>query len=189
MTARLARLLGRRKAGAHIIPVDDLEDRFHVAGPHVLVLQIVRVLPHINAQQRHQAGGRLQRILVGARRHLQRLRLRIVAQPAPAGALHAHRAGDQLLLERLEAAEVGVDLGAQVGADLGAVRRQVLEEDLVVEVAAAVEAQRILQPDDLGGVVLLQGLLQLDLGRIVVGHVGRVVLAVVQLVLAIECMH
>lgn len=38
----------------HVCPVDDVPDGLEVVRPHVLVLQVVCVLPHIDAQQRHE---------------------------------------------------------------------------------------------------------------------------------------
>ena len=67
--------------------------------------------------------------------------------------LHGDGGGGELLLHGGEGAEVAVDgLGEGAGGLAGAARGQVLPEDGVVEVAAAVELQGALQPDDGGGV-------------------------------------
>lgn len=44
-------------------PVDDLEDPLHVVRPDVLVLQVVRVFPDVDAQQGHKSGRRFQGVL------------------------------------------------------------------------------------------------------------------------------
>lgn len=44
--------LGLRQSSVNILPVDNLKDCLHIAGSHVFVLQVVGMLPHINAQQR-----------------------------------------------------------------------------------------------------------------------------------------
>ena len=45
------------------------------------------MLPHVDPEQGHEAGGGLQGVLVGARRDLEAAGGLVVAQPAPAGAL------------------------------------------------------------------------------------------------------
>ena len=45
------------------------------------------MLPHVDPEQGHEAGGGLQGVLVGARGDLQLARGLVVAQPTPAGAL------------------------------------------------------------------------------------------------------
>ena len=53
------------------------------------------MLPHVNPEQGHEAGGGLQGVLVGARSDLQLARGLVVSQPPPAGALYTR----YLLLE------------------------------------------------------------------------------------------
>ena len=36
---------------ADILPVDDIPDGLHIVGPHVLVLKVVGMLPHVDAKQ------------------------------------------------------------------------------------------------------------------------------------------
>ena len=43
------------QAVSNILPVDHLPDVFQVLGPQIVVLLVVGVLPHINAQNRCQA--------------------------------------------------------------------------------------------------------------------------------------
>ena len=46
------------------------------------------MLPHVNPEQGHEAGGGLQGVLVGARSDGQLARGLVVSQPPPAGALY-----------------------------------------------------------------------------------------------------
>jgi len=118
------------------------------------------VLPDIDAEERDQAGGGLQGILVGQGGQLQFARLLVEAQPAPAGALDRHGQRGQLLLELLEALPLRLDGLLQIIAGLGLVGREVLPEDGVVDVATAIETQGRSQLNQLGGVALRLGLLQ-----------------------------
>lgn len=40
----------------HVLPVDDLPDLLEVVRSDILVLQVVRMLPDINAQERDQSS-------------------------------------------------------------------------------------------------------------------------------------
>ena len=68
-------------------PVEDVEDGVNVRAAQVLVLQVVRVLPHVNAEQGHQTSRRFQRVLVLARCNLELGGALVPAKPAPTGAL------------------------------------------------------------------------------------------------------
>ena len=59
---RWLRFLG--KLAADKVPVDHLEEGFHVIRPEIMVLEIVRVLPHVDAGDRMVAGGQ-RAVLVG----------------------------------------------------------------------------------------------------------------------------
>jgi hypothetical protein len=79
--------------GRHVIPVCHLKDCLDIVGPDVLVLwtewsqnvridqdtfnvvylQVVGVLPNVNPEERDQAGGGLEGVLVGAGGDLQLL--------------------------------------------------------------------------------------------------------------------
>lgn len=61
------------------LPVDDLPDGLEVVGADVLVLEVVGVLPDINAQQGDQTGGGLERVLVGGGSDLKALEVLVVA--------------------------------------------------------------------------------------------------------------
>ena len=49
-----------------VLPVDDVPNRVYVVGPHVLVLQVIRVLPDVDAEKRREASGAA-RVLVRGR--------------------------------------------------------------------------------------------------------------------------
>merc|ERR1712168_81291 len=70
-------------------------------------------------------------------------RLLVIRQPAPSGALHSGSIGAELVLHRLKASKVLVDLSGQVANWLGEVVARVWlhvgPEDGVVEVSATVE--------------------------------------------------
>jgi hypothetical protein len=48
-----------------VLPVSDGVDGLHVIGPDVLVLEVVGVLPDVDAKQGNEAGGRLEGVLGG----------------------------------------------------------------------------------------------------------------------------
>lgn len=59
-------LLGVGQPLGHVPPVGHLVDGLHVVGPHVLVLQVVGVLPNVDTEEGHKTGRRLERILQGS---------------------------------------------------------------------------------------------------------------------------
>lgn len=61
------------------LPVDNLPDGLEVVGADVLVLEVVGVLPDINAQQGDQTGGGLEGVLVGGGSDLKALEVLVVA--------------------------------------------------------------------------------------------------------------
>ena len=70
------------------LPVDELVDQcIDVVGTPVLVIQIVGVLPHINGQQRLQAG-RLGQISIGRLDHLELVA--VGNKPGPAATENFH---------------------------------------------------------------------------------------------------
>ena len=66
-------LLSLLESLADILPVGDIPDGFHVVGTHVLILQVICVLPHIDAKQWHETCIHKQhpssRIRLAIRRH------------------------------------------------------------------------------------------------------------------------
>src|SRR5690606_8199235 len=169
------------------VPVHDVPPRLDVVGTAVLVVQVVGVLPDVEAEDRGVAVHD-RRVLVGRRVALQ-LAAAIDDQPGPAGAEAAGGLLLEPLLELLEAAEGAVDRLAQLAAGLtAAVRAHDLPEEVVVDVPAAVVAdgRAGLLGDGVQIAEELLGALALQLGvlldrRVEVVRVGGVVLAVVNL--------
>src|SRR5215467_6924497 len=96
----------------HRVPVDRVEPRGDVVRPLVLVLQVVSVLPHVDAEdRRHAVHVRAVLVRVALDRKLAAL---VRDQPGPAAAELAHRRLLQLLLERVVGAERAVDGVADV---------------------------------------------------------------------------
>jgi hypothetical protein len=56
----------------------------HVIGSYIAVVDVVGMLPHINAYERNESSGRLQGILIGASGNLQAIVGRVESEPAPA---------------------------------------------------------------------------------------------------------
>jgi hypothetical protein len=182
------------------LPVDDVPDGLEILRLAVLILEtvhvlasapksqtlmidlLVRMLPSIHSQNRSELPNH--RILIRIRPNLHAPRLRILDQPRPPTPLNACQCSVELLLERIQAAIAVVNRLAQRtcgGLAAALVRgRQVLPEQGVVEVAAAVEVDHGLQ-GDLGGDVGFGFCFGDLLGKVVVGgHVGVVVVFVVE---------
>lgn len=47
-------LLGSLETFAHILPVDHVPDGLDIVWPHIFVLEIVGVFPHIDAKERDE---------------------------------------------------------------------------------------------------------------------------------------
>src|SRR4051794_12972842 len=133
-------LLGGGEPLGHLRPVHRVPPRLEVVRALVLVLEVVRVLPDVVAQDRRLA------VADGAvlvRRARDRQAAAVDDEPGPAGAELAHARGLELLLEVVERPERVLDrvreLAVGLAAAVGAHR---LPERRVVEVAAAVVAHR-----------------------------------------------
>lgn len=63
------------------LPVNNIPDRAEILRLPVLILQIVRMLPRVNPQQRPVLSH--DRVLIGIGAHGNRARLRILNQPRP----------------------------------------------------------------------------------------------------------
>lgn len=92
-------------------PVDDVPDGAKVLSLAVLVLQVVGVLPGVNAHQRLDVAGDW--VPVGACDDAESARGLVLDEPGPAGALDAGEQGVGLLLEVVKGAKVFVDGGLQ----------------------------------------------------------------------------
>ena len=95
------------EALGHVAPVDDLPDGAEVLRLAVLVLQVVGVLPGVNAHERLEVTG--DGVLVGAGDKTEGARGLVLDEPGPAGTLNAGEGSVGLLFEVLEGAEVLVD--------------------------------------------------------------------------------
>lgn len=139
------------------------------------------MLPHINPKKRRIPGNR---ILIFRRHNLQ-LPLRFIRnQPTPPTALNTQQRSREHLLEALVATPLPLNrrLDTRGRFELrlrGAGGDQVLPEEGVVDVAAAVEFDLLLQRNELGDVLGLEGGGLGSQGGVEVGDVGLVVLLVV----------
>jgi hypothetical protein len=150
------------------VPVDDSAYVVDVVLPVVLVLEEEGVLPYVYGQQGDVVDeGHLILCLLDD----QPLHPGTIAEPSPAGTWDVHQGPAHDLPEVIERTEVSLDELAQVrvawwllglvGVGLG----EVLEEQTVVDVASGVEPEILLgEPDHLGGVTFLVGLLEPLLG-------------------------
>lgn len=158
-----------------------LDERLEVVGAAVAVVDVVGVLPHVDAEDRGRAVD--QRVL--AVRGLQDGELAVLdREPGPAGAELADTGLDEVGLELLVAAEILVDLLGQRRRGLTAAvgLHPVPEVEVVVVLAGVVEERLI------GVVARLDDLLDALAGEVggfeqlVAGvDIGLVVLVVVKL--------
>lgn len=111
--------------------------------------------------------------------------LLVLHEPSPATALNASQSSVHFGLELADATIGGVNgLGQSTRRGLTAASTlgsKVLPEESVVEVATAVEVDSGLESDLSSDVALSLGLLQLLKGVVVAGHIGVVVVLVVNL--------
>mmetsp|Transcript_22573 Transcript_22573/g.64946 ORF Transcript_22573/g.64946 Transcript_22573/m.64946 type:complete len:214 (+) Transcript_22573:291-932(+) len=141
------------------------------------------MLPHINAKKGDKTGSRLERVLIGTGGNLQTAGLWVEAQPTPPAALNSNGGRRHLLLHLLHTTKRLGDGGLEGATGLNraaALGGQVLPEQGVVQMAAAVEFHRSLQSDDGRNVTGRYGGIELLKGGVEVGHVRVVVLGVVQ---------
>lgn len=165
------------------LPINHVPDRLEVLGLPVLILQVIRMLPRIHAQQRHQPAHN--RVLVRPRNNAHLPARRILDQPRPPGPLDARKLRVKRRLELLQVAPLALDRlcqGARGGlAAAGRLWGEVLPEEGVVEVAAAVEVQGALEGDCGRDVVLGERGRELFLRLVEVVDVRLVVALVVDL--------
>ena len=83
-------LLGFHEPLLHILPIHDRPDRIEILWPFVLVVQIVRVFPHINTEQRRQRWSGAERVLIGSCGDGEGLSSGIVAEPLVFGHSFIH---------------------------------------------------------------------------------------------------
>mmetsp|Transcript_4887 Transcript_4887/g.8111 ORF Transcript_4887/g.8111 Transcript_4887/m.8111 type:complete len:288 (-) Transcript_4887:25-888(-) len=170
----------------HLGPVDNLPEVGHVLGAAVLVLEVVGVLPHIQAQDGlHGVGGAFHErvILVGGAADAK-LAISLHTKPCPARAELASGGSVELLLHGVHRAKGLVNgRGQSSGRTAGLLlRAHALPEEAVVVVAATrvTDGTTSLQGTSLevqnGANSILTGKSLVD-----VGHVGGVVLVMVKL--------
>src|SRR5690606_36319563 len=129
--------LGGQVAGGNLVPVDDVPPCGDVVRPAVLVLEVVGVLPHVEAQDGRVAvhDGR---VLVGRAGHRE-LAVFGDDEPGPAAAKASGCGLGKGLLKRVKAAKGLVDGCRQVAAGrVGAAGLHDLPKERVVGVAPAV---------------------------------------------------
>ena len=140
------------------------------------------LLPRVDTEDGAELANH--RVLVGICLDLDAASLRVLHQPCPSAALNACERSVEFLLESVKAAIVGVDGSSEsarwwltttlVGG------REVLPEQGVVNVTAAVEVDERLQGNLSLDILLLLGLGNLLAEVVERGHVGVVVVLVVQ---------
>src|SRR4029077_6691526 len=113
----LGPLEGLFVAAVDLVPVDDVPEGLDVFGPAVLVLQVVGVLPDVEAEDRGVAADE-GRVLV--RQAVEHEPLVDADQPRPAAAEVVQGHGVELALELLEGAEGVLDRLANGSARLAA---------------------------------------------------------------------
>src|SRR5690606_15702899 len=124
----------RGEALSNIVPVHDVPESLDVVGLDVLVVEVERMLPHVEQQDRHSAGSEL-RLLVEELLDDEVLADRVPEQAGPAGALDAQSGSVELTLEALERTEVLFDRSSNLAlGTLLALRAQVRPEYRVVRV-------------------------------------------------------
>src|SRR5262245_11415673 len=124
------------QALVHFRPVDHVPPRGEVVRPAVLILQVVRVLPHVDAENRLLA---VHQRTVLVRAALDHQLSALIDHPRPAAAEAARAGFVDLVLEGIEAAERA---GDRAGRRTAGVRAHDLPEHRVVGMAAAVVAHR-----------------------------------------------
>ena len=87
-------------------PIDDVPPALDVRGPPVLVLEVVGVLPDVDAEQRRQAGHQ-RRVLVGRRRDGQTCP--VMDQPRPPAAKTPGCGRGHLTLELVDGSKGRLD--------------------------------------------------------------------------------
>ena len=122
-----------------LVPIHHVPPRLDVIGPAVLVIEIIGVLPDVDAEDRRVAVHQ-RAVLVRRGNHFELAAL-VLDQPGPAAAEAARPGRREFFLERVEAAEGGFDVVAQFAGRFAAgVRAHDFPEEGMVRVTAAVVA-------------------------------------------------
>src|SRR6266446_2315273 len=121
------------------VPVHHVPPGFDIIGPAVLVVEVIRVLPDIHAENRLVAFHEWT-VLVGRRDDLELAAL-VFDQPRPATAEAADASGGEFFLERVETAKRGLDILGQLTFRVAAgFRAQDLPKEGMIGVSAPVVA-------------------------------------------------
>ncbi|GMR60406.1 hypothetical protein PMAYCL1PPCAC_30601, partial [Pristionchus mayeri] len=174
-------ILHLRETVAYLLPICDLPYSFDVIRSHILVLKVVRVLPHINSEQRHQSCSRLKRILVGHRRNTKLLAFGAHSEPAPSRTLQTDSSSAQSILHFIHRSEISFDCCQKFLRRLSSILTHHLKKNTVIQVTACIELECGLERYKLGRLTFKGSVVNLLLNHVQVGHVGIVVLLVVKL--------
>ena len=93
------------------IPVDDIPQGVHVVGAAVLVIQVVRVFPHVKSEKRFQSGA--YRVTSVTFFGDMQFTVLVYGQPGPTRTKQSDCCCIEFFLEVLEAAEVTFDCFSQ----------------------------------------------------------------------------
>src|SRR5690349_1164479 len=136
----LSYLLALSESLVNLRPVDDVPPRVDVVGPAVLILEVVRVFPDVDAEDGLLA---VHHRVVLIRRAFDHELAAVVDDPRPAAAKPSDRGGFELLLELVEAAERAVErVGDRPRRSAAGFRRHDLPEHRMIQMAAAVVPHR-----------------------------------------------
>ena len=174
---------GGFEAAFDLRPVHHVPPGLDVVSLDVQVVQIERVLPHIQHEQRN-LGNRNVRLLVeqleddGATRHA------VPSQYRPARALQSGSGGGEVLLEGFKRTEVFINRCSEFAAGtVGGVgsRTHHFPKGAVVRVSAQVESEVLFELVNRGKVAGRAGFFELFQSRVRAVYIVGVVLVVVQL--------
>src|SRR5438045_2852869 len=131
----------RLEPGGHVPPIPNVPDGLEELGFPVLVLQVVRVLPSIEHQERDAGLGRFGVVVVDLRGD-EASTDRFPNQGTPSRTHHGVGGLRELTLELLEAAEVAIDRPGELAVrSTSPVRHHVLPKDRVKNVPPEVESE------------------------------------------------
>ena len=146
---------GGRKTFWDVVPIGHLPYGFHVIWSGIFVLQIVSMLPNVDAEQWNQAGDSFKWILVWHWNCTKTAWFGAHSKPSPARALNGDGASADSFLHLVERSEIAFDSSAKFLGRLTTIFGKILPEDRMIYVSTAVEANCRLKLND-GLCVILQ---------------------------------
>ena len=171
-----------------LLPINDLPHFLQEGGPHVLVVQVVRVFPHINRHQRNVVSSQVGRcVLVRCLSVLKRVVTFVVQQPTPTRTLHTDGLLGKISLEVLDGAPFTLNHQAKWTGLIRQCTTALLDgcksfpEKLVVQVTATVELESLAQVHILLDVSLSKRLGRLLVQCVEIVDVSAVMFSVVEL--------